>query len=107
MVSYYERPKEGRREREIDRTEQEERERQLSEAVLLKVAAVHGKVPTQFVRSGKSLGAVRPGTRVGLLPGVRAHVSLQVVGTRELPLADVALEGAHSGVLAAVSTKLV
>lgn len=42
-----------------------------------------------------------------LLSCVGAHVCLEVIGSRELPLAHVALEGTNSRVLPAVSAKLV
>ena len=39
-----------------------------------------------------------------LLPSVSAHVGLEVIGTRELALADVTLEGAEPCMLPAVAS---
>ncbi len=69
--------------------------------------SVHGKVAAELVRPGESFGAVWPGTGVGLLTSVGAHVRFEVVRTREFPLTDVALERPDSGVLPAVSPELV
>ena len=42
-----------------------------------------------------------------LLTSVRSHVGLQVIGSRELALADFAGEGTDTGVFAAVSSELI
>lgn len=77
------------------------------EAVLLQMSTMHGKVSAKLIRPRKALGAVGPGADVGLLSGVGAHVCLEVVRAGEFALADLALKGAHSGVLAAVPAELV
>ena len=77
------------------------------ETVLFKVASVHGQVTSKFVRSCKPLRTVGPCARVWFLSCVRAHVCLEVIRSRELSLAYVALEWTDACVLAAMSTKLV
>ena len=77
------------------------------ETVLFEVASVHGQVASKFVGSCESLRTVGPGARVWLLSCVRAHVCLEVIGSRELSLAYVALERTDASVFTAVSTKLV
>ena len=77
------------------------------ESVLLQVSSVHGQMTSQLIRACESLGAVGPGADMGLLTSVSAHVGFEVVRARELPLADVALEGADSCVLPAVTPQLV
>ena len=76
-------------------------------SVLFEVASVHGQVAPKLVRAGKSLGAVGPCADVGLLASVGTHVGLEVVRAGELALADLALEGTDTSVLAAVSPQLV
>lgn len=44
---------------------------------------------------------------MGLLTSVSTHVGLEVIGAGELPLADITLKGADTGVLAAVAAELV
>lgn len=68
---------------------------------------MHGEMASEFVRACEPLGTVGPRARVGLFSGVGPHVGLQVIGSRELTLADFAREGAYTGVLAAVSTELI
>ena len=68
---------------------------------------MHGEMSAEFIGSGKSLGAVGPCANVGLFTGVGAHVGFEVIRSGELALADVALEGADTRVLAAVSSELV
>lgn len=77
------------------------------EAVLLQVSPVHGEMAAELIRSSESFGAVGPGAGVRLLTRVCTHVRFEMVRTGELPLTDIALEGAHAGVLPAVSTQLV
>ena len=77
------------------------------EPVFLEVAAVHGQMAPELIRPCESLGAVGPRTGVGLLSCVRTHVRLEVVGSRKLALANVALEGSDTGVLSAVTAKLI
>ena len=78
-----------------------------SESILLQVPAVHGKMSPELVRSCESLRAVWPGARVWLLSRVGPHVGLEVIGSRELPLANLALEGTDASVFPAVATQLV
>ena len=61
----------------------------------------------EFVGSGESFGAVGPCANMRLFSGVSAHVGFEVIRSREFALADVALEGADTRVLAAVSSELV
>ena len=76
-------------------------------SILLEVPPMHGQVTAKLIRSCEPLGAVGPGAYMGLLSGVRTHVRLEVVGSGELALADVALEWAYPRVLAAVPPQLV
>ena len=77
------------------------------ESVFLEVSSVHRQVAAEFVRASESLWAVGPGAHMRFYSGVCAHVRFEVVGSGELPFANLALEGADTGVLSAVSSELV
>ena len=68
---------------------------------------MHSNMTSKLIGASKSLRTVRPCACMWLLSSVGPHVSFQMVGTGESPLADFTFKGAYTSVFTAMPSQLI